>query len=81
MYRTVNRKLELQHRVVMEKMIGRALRPGESVHHRNGQRADNRPANLELWSTSQPSGQRVRDKLEWARAIISEYEGVADEAL
>lgn len=55
-----------QHRVIMESILGRPLRPGENVHHKNGVKHDNRPENLELWSRSQPSGQRVRDKTEWA---------------
>jgi hypothetical protein len=64
----------LQHRVVMAEKLGRALLPHENVHHINGDRADNRPENLELWNTSQPSGQRVIDKLDWAREIIAQYE-------
>ena len=35
--------------------------------------SDNRPENLELWSTSQPAGQRVSDKLKWAKEIIKAY--------
>jgi hypothetical protein len=57
----------------MERILGRSLRPGENVHHRNGVRDDNRPENLELWSTSQPSGQRVDDKIAWALEFLESY--------
>lgn len=63
----------LEHTVVMAGMIGRPLLPGENVHHKNGVRNDNRPKNLELWVTSQPSGQRPEDLLEWADEIIARY--------
>lgn len=62
-----------QHRYVMGEHIGRPLRPDENVHHKNGNRADNRLENLELWSKSQPAGQRVADKVKWAREILALY--------
>ena len=76
---TVNGKATTEHRMVMENYIGRKLLNSESVHHKNGDRLDNRIENLELWSRYQPNGQRVNDKISWAKEILTTYTDYNDE--
>jgi hypothetical protein len=57
----------------MSELLGRPLREGESVHHRNLLKDDNRPENLELWTSHQPRGASVADMLTWCRWFIEHY--------
>jgi HNH endonuclease len=71
----VDGKQVKEHRHIMEQIIGRKLRRDESVHHINGIKFDNRPANLELWTGvgQQPRGAKVSDLLDWAELYVRQY--------
>lgn len=62
-----------EHRVVMERHLRRRLYDHETVHHRSGDRTDNRIENLELFSNRHGQGQRVKDKVAHAVDILELY--------
>lgn len=68
----------LEHRLVMARSLGRALKGTEIVHHLNGVRDDNRSANLEVQcaATHPKANKAVTDRL---RAEIRRLQAILDE--
>lgn len=67
-YVTVNlgaNKRDLEHRLIMEKKLGRKLYPYEVVHHINGNKKDNRIKNLMVCNQSEHIKNHASNDPQW----------------
>ena len=66
----------LEHRHVMQRHLGRPLRPGEQVHHKDGNRTNNAISNLELKASAHGTGITVEDGALAHIAYLETYIGL-----
>jgi hypothetical protein len=74
-------KAVMEHRLVMERLLGRPLLTEETIHHLTGGfagRSNNRPENLELWTGKHPKGHRVEDVVGYSREMLALYGDAAE---
>lgn len=72
----------LQHRYVMEQTLGRKLETWETVHHKDHNKKNNDPTNLELISNAEHSSLHGKDKIKgWITLICPVCDSVFDKEL
>lgn len=59
-----------QHRRIMEEHLGRSLKRNEVVHHKNGNRSDNRLENLEVMTAGEHSSLHRKKEKEEGRHLF-----------
>lgn len=67
-----------EHVFVMSEYLKRPLSKVENVHHKNGNKLDNDIKNLELWTTKQPYGCRVKDLIDFCKEFLNKYKNEED---
>ena len=75
----VNGKVKLEHRVIMEKHLGRKLLRQEVVHHKNGNKLDNRLENLVVMGIAEHTNHHI--ELESIPKWVKHFNGARGNAV
>lgn len=67
----INKRKIYQHRHVMEQVLGRKLDRKEHVHHKDGDRLNNDPSNLEILSASEHARQHMDSATAKAKSMLA----------
>lgn len=62
-----------QHRRIMEEYIGRKLKENEIVHHKNGDKTDNRIDNLQIMTRSEHSSMHRKEEKKNGKHLFGGY--------
>lgn len=65
---------QYEHRLVLENTLGRYLIDGEVCHHKDGNKGNNDPSNLELMDANDHAALSSRDQAELVRRSLAELE-------
>ena len=61
-----------EHRLVMSEILGRPLETWEIIHHKDGNRANNHPSNLELHPSSEHiTITRLQNRVKQLESLLS----------
>lgn len=69
-HRSTKNGYVMEHVLVLEKKLGRSLKPNEIVHHINHKKTDNHPANLQVMTRSQHQRFHWKEnRIEWLKNL------------